>query len=154
MAEFFLVRLLFKVNDKNLIQAFRDQTGSNAFLVFNPPSHYSPPPLSSHGRGVWTLDYPVMNGGSVVPQELWVPQGQGDRRRYVDQAQFRMPVFFVNRSGGLGVPVLNAAAGHMELRDIHLPPPLADKTTVKIRIGVCALFYLCCVFLTAYYMVS
>jgi hypothetical protein len=52
-----------------------------------------------------------------------------------------MPVFFVGRDGGLGVPVMNAAAGHMELRDAHLPPPLQDKTTAKIRIAVCARFF-------------
>jgi hypothetical protein len=29
----------------------------------------------------------------------------------------------------------------MQLRDAHLPPPLQDKTTVKIRIAVRAPFY-------------
>ena len=144
MAEFFLVHLLFKVGNSASIEAIRDPSGSGAYLVFNQPSHYSPPPLTMHGHGAWVLDYNVRQGGSVVPQELWVPQGQGDRRRYVDQARFRMPVFFVGANGSLGVPILNAAAGDMQLRDVYLPPPLQDKTTTKIRIAVRALFLFQC----------
>src|SRR5882762_10942507 len=84
--------------------------------LFRSPSHYSPPIRTQYGD-TWVLDYGVRSGGSVVPQQLWAPQGQGDRRRYVDQAQFRMPIFFVNMNGALGVPVMNAAAGHLQLRD-------------------------------------
>jgi hypothetical protein len=130
-AESYLVHL-FKV-DAPLVQAIRHQSG--AFYVLNRPSHNSPPALLVNGQDAWLLDYAVRTGGSVVPQ-LWFPQGQGDRRRYVDQAQFRMPIFFVN-AGSLGVPVTNAAAGHMQLNGTDLPPQLADKTTIKIRIGVC-----------------
>ena len=139
-AEFFLVKLLFKVANSESIEAIRDPDGSGAYFVFNPPSQFSPAPLTINGRGAWVLDYNVRPGGSVVPQELWVPQGQGDRRRYVDQALLRMPVFFVGINGSLGVPVLNAAAEDMQLRDAHLPPSLQDRTTAKIRIAVRALF--------------
>jgi hypothetical protein len=140
-AEFFIVHLLFKVDDIESIEVIRDPNGSGAYFTFNHPSRYSPPPLTMNERGAWVLDYAVRSGGSVVPQELWVPQSQGDRRRYVDQAQFRMPVFFVGGNGSLGVPVLNAAAGHIQLRDVVLPPPLQDKTTTKIRIAVRALCF-------------
>jgi hypothetical protein len=131
-AEFYVVHL-FK-RDAASVQAIRDKSG--AYSVFIPPSHFSPPIRTQCGDS-WVLDHAVRTGGSVVPQRLWAPQGQGDRRRYVDQAQFRMPIFFVNMNGGLGVPVMNAAAGHMQLRDAYLPPSLIDKTTTKIRIGVC-----------------
>jgi len=134
MAEFLLVQLLFKVGNLASIEAIHDPNGSGAYFVFNTPSHFTPAPLTINGRGAWVLDYDVRPGGSVVPQELWVPQGQVDRRRYVDQARFRMPVFFVGADGSLGVPVLNAVAGHVQLRDAHLPPPLQHKTTTKIRI--------------------
>ena len=136
MAEFYLAQLLFKVNNSASIESIPDPNGSGAYFVFNLPSHFSAPPLMINGRGAWYLDYNVRSGGSVVQQQLWVPQGQGDRRRYVDQAQFRMPVFFVGMNGSLGVPVLNAAAGDMQLRDTYLPPQLLDKRTVKIRIAV------------------
>ena len=92
MAEFFLVHL-FKVANSESIEAIRDPDGSSAYFVFNPPSHFSPAPLTINGRGAWVLDYNVRSGGSVVRQDLWVPQGQGDRCRYVDQARIRMPVF-------------------------------------------------------------
>jgi hypothetical protein len=131
--ERYLVRLFQVVTP--FIQAIRHQSG--AFYVFNHPSHYISPATSVQRRDAWPLDYAVRSGGSVVPQQIWFPQGQGDRRRYVDQAQFRMPVFFVNMDGSLGVPVMNAAAGHMQLRDADLPPQLVDKTAIKIRIGVC-----------------
>ena len=135
-AEFYVVHLFRR--DAASVQAARDRNG--AYSVFIPPSHFSPPIHTPYGD-TWVLDYAVRTGGSVVPQQLWAPQGQGDRRRYVDQAQFRMPVFFVSMNGGLGVPVMNAAAGQMQLRDAHLPPSLLDKTTAKIRIGVCAFFF-------------
>lgn len=139
-AEFYVVHL-FK-RDAASVQAIRDRNG--AYSVFLPPSHPTPPIRTQYGD-TWVLDYVVRSGGSVVQQQLWTPQGQGDRRRYVDQAQFRMPVFFVDINGGLGVSVMNAFAGHMQLRDAHLPPSIIDKTTAKIRIGVCAWFSLGCV---------
>jgi hypothetical protein len=147
-AEFYVVHL-FK-RDAPSVQAIRDRSG--AYSVFIPPSHFSPPIRTPYGD-TWVLDYAVRTGGSVVPQQLWAPQGQGDRRRYVDQAQFRMPIFFVNANGGLGVPVMNAAAGHMQLRDVYLPSSLIDKTTTKIRIGVCTRFSLSYLIRITYHMV-
>jgi hypothetical protein len=145
MAELLLVQLLFKVANSASIEATPDPNGSGAYFVFNHPSHFSPPPLTMNGRAAWVLDYDVRaGGGSVVPQQLWFPQGEGDRRRYVDQARFRMPVFFVGIDGSLGVPVLDAAAGQMQLRDVDLPPPLQGKKTAKIRIAVRVLFFFGC----------
>jgi hypothetical protein len=142
IAEFLLAQLLFKVDNSRSIEAFLDPNRSGAYFVFNHPSHFSPPPLTMYGRGAWVLDYCVRTGGSVVPQKLCFPQGEGNRRRYVDQAPFRIPVFFVGRDEGLGVPVLNAAAGRMQLCDARLPPPLQDRTMMaKIRIAVRAFFF-------------
>jgi hypothetical protein len=121
--------------DAASIHPIRDRSG--AYYVSIPPSHHSPPIRTQHGD-TWVLDHAVRSGGSVVPQQLWAPRGQGDRQRYVDKAQFHMPIFFVNMNGTLGLPVMRAAAGHMKLRDEHLPPPLVDKNTTKIRIMVCA----------------
>lgn len=109
---------------------------SGAFYTLNQPSQYSPPALSVYGRNAWLLDDAVRSGGSVVPLELRFPQGQDDRHRYVDQLQFSMPLFFVNTDENLGVPVMDAAAGCMQLLGAELPPQLADQTTIKIRIGV------------------
>jgi hypothetical protein len=138
-AEFYIAHL-FNV-DPTAVPVIRHQTG--AFYTFNHPAappHFNPPAVALHGRNAWILDFAVRFGGSVVPQQFWSPQGQGDRRRYVEQALFRLPMFFVNMNGSLGVPVLNAAAGHMQLRDVVLPPQLFDKKTIKIRINVCVSF--------------
>ena len=127
---------LFSI-DAASIQVIRQ---SAAFYALNAPSYAIPPTLSLYGQDAWLLDFAVRSSGSVVPQQIWSPQGQGDRRRYVEQAQIRMPVFFINSNGSLGVPVVSAAAGDMQLRGGHLPPQLADKRTVKLRINVCTRF--------------
>ncbi|KAH9993720.1 hypothetical protein BJV74DRAFT_795561 [Russula compacta] len=103
----------------------------------NEPMNYSLAPVSVNGRHCWLFDYTVRPGGSVVPQQLWIPQGQGDRPLYVEQAQWHMPVFFVNMDGSLGVPVVNAAAGQLSLRGANAPPPLGDNTTTKIWMHIC-----------------
>ena len=108
-----------------------------AYFVLNQPQNYSQPPVQANGHNFRLLDYAVRTGGSVVPQQLWIPQGQGDWRRYVEQAQLHLPVFFVNTNGSLGVPVVNAAAGQLSLRGANAPAPLGDKTTTKIRMSVC-----------------
>ena len=65
-----------------------------------------------------------------------------------------MPIFFVNINGTLGVPVMNAAAGHMQLRDADLPPSLLNETMTKIRIAVCAWFSSATCSQSTYHMVS
>ncbi|KAH9967303.1 hypothetical protein BC827DRAFT_1264146 [Russula dissimulans] len=122
----------YKVDPKT-VTAYQDRSG--AYLVFIQPSYYSPPSVVVQGQPAWILDYKVRSGGTVVPQHLWSPQGQGDWRQYVEQVDFHMPVFFINANGSLGVPLVNAAAGQMSLRGADQLAPLGDKTTTKIRIG-------------------
>jgi len=70
---------------------------------------------------------------------MWFPQGQGDWRFYVERGQLQLPLFFVNADGTLGVPIEDAAAGQMCLRGAGEPASFGNKTTAKIRIGVCTL---------------
>ena len=133
-AEGYLAQL-FNVTNATDIQSIRHQSG--ALYVFNHPTHNIPPAVSMNGRHAWLVDFGVRSGGSVVPQQLSFPQGQGDRRRYVEQAQLRMPVFFVHANGSLGVPVMSAAIGEIQLHGAYLPAQLADRSILKIRIGVC-----------------
>ena len=135
VAEIYLAYLL-KVDPKR-VQAFRVHDWPGAFFVADPPMSHCRPQLIGNGRYAWLLDYALRRGGSVVPQHLWSPQGQGDWRRYVEQAQLYTPVFFVNVDRSLGVPVSHAAAGQMSLRDANEPALLGDRTTTKIRISVC-----------------
>ena len=123
--------------DAASIQAIRL---SDTFYVLNPPSYYIPPTSSVHGRNAWLLDVAVRSGGPVVPQQLWSPQGQGGHRN-VDRTQFRLPMFFMDANGNLGVPVRNASAGDMQLYGVNLPPQLVDKTTIKVRFSVCTHYF-------------
>ena len=132
-AEGYLVQLL-KVRNAAEIQAVRHQSG--AFYVFNRPPHNIPSSDRVKGKPAWLLDYAVRSGGSIVRQQLLSPQSLGDRRRYVEQTRLRMPVFFVNANGGLGVPVSSAAIGEVQLHSTVLPPQLTDRFILKIRIGV------------------
>ena len=136
--------VLFKV-DPSVIQAF---VHKKTFFVWNQPTIWTQPPLNFDGRPGWLLDYHIRPGGSIVPQQIWFPQGQGDWRRYVEQARLQMPLFFVDGNGNLGVPVVNAAAGQMCLRGAGEPAPFGDKTTTKIRIGVCTLASSMCASIT------
>jgi len=136
VAEIYLA-YLFKVDPKR-VQTFGVPNWPGAFFVADPLTmNHCRPQHIGNGRYGWLLDYAIQvrRGGSVVPQQLWSPQGQGDWRRYVEQTRLYIPVFFVNVDGSLGVPVSHAAAGQMSLRDANEPAPLGDRTTTKIRIS-------------------
>jgi hypothetical protein len=130
---------LFKT-EPGRVKPFHQQ---DAFFVWNQPPIFTLPPIMLQPRGqphlspAWLLDFAIKPGGSVVPQQIWFPQAQGDWRRYVEQAQLQMPLFFINANGSLGVPVVNAAAGQMTLRGGNDTAPFGDRTTTKIRIDVC-----------------
>jgi len=128
--------ILFKV-DPQTVQTFPHQDA--VFFVWNQPllPDLTSPPLDFNGAPAWLLDYRIQPGGTVVPQQLWVPQGQGDLRRYVEQAPLQMPLFFIQENGTLGVPIANAVEGQMFLRGARHPVPFGMKATTKIRIGVC-----------------
>jgi len=128
--------ILFKI-DPQTVQTFLYQGA--AFFVWNQPllPDLTSPPLSFNGDLAWLLDYRIQPGGTVVPQQLWFPQGQGDLRRYVEQAPLQMPLFFIQENGTLGVPIANAVEGQMFLRGARHPAPFGLKATTKIRIGVC-----------------
>jgi hypothetical protein len=128
--------ILFKI-EPEMVQTFLHQGA--AFFVWNQPllPDLTSPPLSFNGVPAWLLDYSIQPGGTVVPQQLWLPQGQGDLRRYVEQAPLQMPLFFNQENGTLGVPIANAIEGQMFLHGARHPAPFGLKATTKIRIGVC-----------------
>ena len=127
--------ILFKI-DPQTVQPFFHQGGF--FVWIQPPlPDLTSPPLDFNGDLAWLLDYRIHPGGTVVPQQLWFPQGQGDWLRYVGQAPLQMPLFFIQENGTLGIPIANAVAGQMFLRGARQPAPFGLKATTKIRIGVC-----------------
>lgn len=129
--------ILFGV-DKQMVVAKCDQSG--AFYVLNEPSRRSSPTVSINGQDAWLLDYDLSSYGSVVPQELWTPQRPNALIRYVRNAQIRVPVFFVNMDGSMGVPIKDASMGLMQLDGGQLPQPFSKSSELTIRIAVCTLF--------------
>ena len=75
--------------------------------------------------------------GTVVPQRSWIPANEVDARRRIESAMLELPIFFVDRNGGLGFPLPDILRG----RDRDLPnansfAPLGGKTMTHIRINV------------------
>jgi hypothetical protein len=84
------------------------------------------------------LDYSTMAiQGTVVPQRRWIPVDEMDVRRHVENAALHLPVFFVNRHGGLGFRLPDILEGYdCDLQNANDFAPLGFKIMTHIRIGV------------------
>ena len=84
------------------------------------------------------LDYSTRGiHGTVVPQRKWSPADEVDFRRHVENAALQLPIFFVNRNGGLGFPLSDILRGYdRDLRNANGFAPLAGRNTTNIRINV------------------
>jgi hypothetical protein len=124
---------IFKLDPSSVVATLEN----GAFYVFNHPLCYNSPSHLVHGQNAWLVDYSAScwPRGPILPLQIWLPQGEGERETLVEDAQFRVPTFFVNRDGSLGVPITNA--GHMQLRDGHLAQSVSDNSSLKIRLAVC-----------------
>ena len=75
--------------------------------------------------------------GTVVPQRRYSPADEVDVRRHVATAVLRLPIFFVNRNGGVGFPLSDILRGcDRDLCKANNPASLGPRTTTNIRIGV------------------
>ena len=77
--------------------------------------------------------------GTVVHQRRWTPADEVDIRRHVQEAVLSLPIFFVNRNGGVGFSlpdILEGRDSDLYNRDSQAPLP---KTTTFIRINVSSL---------------
>ena len=84
------------------------------------------------------LDYSVKRThGTVVPQMRWTPADTVDIQRHVEGAALNLPIFFVNRDGSLGFPLLDILRGcDRNLHDANGFAPLGGRSTTHIRINV------------------
>lgn len=90
-----------------------------------------------NNRPLWLLDIVPPPMYNVVPQQIWTPPNQSDWRRYVEQASLRMPVFFIQNDGTIGLPLARALAGdRASLRSADMPAPLGGGHSTQIRIAV------------------
>ena len=84
------------------------------------------------------LDYNVCTTqGTVVPQRRWTPADETDVRRYVASAALQLPVYFVNRNGGVGfwLPDILQGRDH-DLYHGDREAPLGGRATTHLRINV------------------
>jgi len=82
------------------------------------------------------LDFSVrMTEGTVVPQRRWTPAEEIEIRRHVEEATLQLPVFFVNRNGGIGFSLPDILQGHdLDLRNRDSQTTLGGRATAHIRI--------------------
>ncbi|KAI9447194.1 hypothetical protein BJY52DRAFT_1193522 [Lactarius psammicola] len=74
--------------------------------------------------------------GTIVPQRRWTPADEVDIRRHVESAQLQLPIFFVNRNGGLGFWLPDILRGcDRDLHNANGFATLGGKTTTHVRIN-------------------
>jgi len=90
------------------------------------------------------LDFSVRTTeGTVVPQRRWSLVNEVDIRLHVQGAALQLPVFFVDRNGGVGFWLPDILEGRdLGLYNRDIQAPLGGKTTTHIRIDVSSLSYL------------
>jgi hypothetical protein len=97
-------------------------------LSLGVPTQNPSPPLELSIKGTQ---------GTVVPQRRWIPSESVDFRRFVTEAKLQLPIFFVNRNGGVGFWLPDILQGHdYDLRNRHCEASLGGATTTHIRVNV------------------
>jgi len=92
------------------------------------PSQNPPPALDFSVKGTQ---------GTVVPQRRWIPADEEDVRRHVTQATLQLPIFFVNRNGGVGFGLPDILQGRdYDLYNRDSEASLGGVATTHIRINV------------------
>ncbi len=135
-AEFFIESLL-KVHARD-VQLIGNVPGwPNALMVSRPSVSGAPVDAVANEHPLWLLDFVPLSQFTVVTQKIWSPPNQSDWRRYVEQARLRMPVFFVQSNGTIGLPLPRAVVGDTAtLRKANEPAPLGGGHSTQIRIAV------------------
>ena len=134
----FFIESLLKM-DAREVNLVRNVPGWNNALMSTMPSirdaRYAA--VTPSNQPLWLLDFIPMPMFHVVPQQIWAPPNQSDWRRYVEQASLRMPVFFIQNNGAIGLPLAQALNGDRALlRGANTPAPLGGGHSTQIRIAV------------------
>ena len=136
----FFIESLLKVNVRDVFLYGNVLGWHNAYMVPNPSINDGRcDAFASNNQPLWLLDIIPVPMYHVVPQQIWTPPNQSDWRRYVEQANLRMPVFFVQNDGTIGLPLARALSGQRSLlRCGDTPAPLGGGHSTQIRIAVSA----------------
>ncbi|KAH9024896.1 hypothetical protein EDB84DRAFT_1564241 [Lactarius hengduanensis] len=134
----FFIESLLKMNARD-VHLIGNVPGWHGALMVSRPSvpGTHPDALANNEHPLWLLDFVPQPQVTVVTQQIWTPPNQSDWRRYVEQAHLRMPVFFVQNNGVIGLPLSRAAVGDTSsLRTRTSRPPLGGGHSTQIRIAV------------------
>ncbi|KAH9066727.1 hypothetical protein EDB87DRAFT_1678571 [Lactarius vividus] len=127
----YLVRMFGHRDAAFFIESLLKMNARDVHLISNVPGW--------HGalmHPLWLLDFVPQPQVAVVTQQIWTPPNQSDWRRYVEQAHLRMPVFFVQNNGVIGLPLSRAVVGDTSsLRNADKPAPLGGGHSTQIRIA-------------------
>ena len=139
----FFIESLLKVNVRDVFLYGNVLGWHNAYMVPNPSINDGRcDAFASNNQPLWLLDIIPVPMYHVVPQQIWTPPNQSDWRRYVEQANLRMPVFFVQNDGTIGLPLARALSGQRALlRCGDTPAPLGGGHSTQIRIAVSAALF-------------
>ena len=136
----FFIESLLKVNVRDVVLYEKVPGWDSALMVPNPSindGRYVA--FAPNNQPLWLLDIIPQPMYHVVPQKIWTPPNQSDWRRYVEQASLRMPVFFIQNDGAIGLPLVRALSGQRALlRCGDTPAPLGGGHSTQIRIAVSA----------------
>lgn len=147
----YLVRMFGQRDAAFFIESLLKMPARDVHLVSNVPGWHSalmvsrpsapgahPDALANNNNEhpLWLLDFVPLPRLVVVAQQIWTPPNQSDWRRYVEQAHLRMPVFFVQSTGIIGLPLPRAAVGDTaSLRNADRAAPLGGGHSTQIRIA-------------------
>jgi hypothetical protein len=134
----FFIESLLKVNVRDVYLVGNVPGWHSALMSQRPSTHDAiVDAIDNNNQPLWLLDIIPPPMYNVVPQQIWTPPNQSDWRRYVEQASLRMPVFFIQNDGAIGLPLARALAGdRASLRCADMPAPLGGGHSTQIRIAV------------------
>ncbi|KAF8498587.1 hypothetical protein F5888DRAFT_1690213 [Russula emetica] len=133
----FFIESLLKVDVRDVYLVGNVPGWHNALMAQTPSIHDARvDAFDPTNRPLWLLDIVPPPMYHVVPQKIWTPPNQSDWRRYVEQASLRMPVFFIQNDGVIGLPLTRALAGDRQsLRCAEMSAPLGGGHSTQIRIA-------------------
>ena len=139
----FFIQSLFKVDVRDVYLVGNVPGWHNALMTRTPSINDARvDAFDPSNRPLWLLDIIPPAMYHVVPQQIWTPPNQSDWRRYVEQANLRMPVFFIQNDGTIGLPLARAITGDRALRGADTPAPLGGGHSTQIRIAVSTSLFL------------
>lgn len=123
----------------DFLQHYRMSFSQGVWYIRQNSPYFPPPPPGIPPQNLMLpLDYNVSaTQGTVVPQRRWTPADEIDTLRYVANATLQLPVYFVNRNGGVGfwLPDILQGRDH-DLYHGDREASFDGRTTTFLRINV------------------